>query len=170
MEGKARDSILNGWPDTEPPAPLASPEQIHYLPAMASRDTPARWTTPPTVDDFATIAEKAFESIPESLRKHVQNVVFRVDDFPDEETAEEMNLESYFDILGLYRGVSIDQKTTQDVAHDVDMVFLYRRPILDYWAETGEDLEHIVRHVLIHEIGHHFGFSDADMEAIEEEN
>lgn len=126
------------------------------------------WSTPPTLDDLAAIGEEALATLPNVLRRNLQNVVIRVAEFPDEETEEDMDLESPFDLLGLYRGVSLDQKSVIATPEDVDMVFLYRRPILDYWAETGEDLEHIVRHVLIHEIGHHFGFSDEDMEAIEE--
>jgi predicted Zn-dependent protease with MMP-like domain len=99
----------------------------------------------------------------------VRNVIIRVAEFPDPETEDEMDLESPFDLLGLYRGVSLDQKSVIDTPSDMDMIFLYRRPILDYWCETGEDLSHVVRHVLIHEIGHHFGLSDDDMERIEEE-
>ncbi len=79
-----------------------------------------------------------------------------------------MQLESPFELLGLYRGVSLDRQSVLDAPNDIDMIFLYRSPILDYWCETGEDLTHIVRHVLIHEIGHHFGFSDDDMWQIEE--
>ena len=90
--------------------------------------------------------------------------------FPDDETMEAMELESPFDILGLYVGVSLDQKSLADTPSDIDRIYLYRRPILDYWCETGEDLYHLVRHVLIHEIGHHFGFSDADMEALENDS
>lgn len=78
-----------------------------------------------------------------------------------------MELESPFDLLGLYQGVDLTQKSIADPSPEPDIVFLFRRPILDYWCETGEDLEHLVRHVLIHEIGHHFGFSDDDMEALE---
>jgi predicted Zn-dependent protease with MMP-like domain len=95
--------------------------------------------------------------------------VVRVEEFPDEETEAEMELESPFDILGLYRGIALPHKSVSDPRPNIDMVFLYRRPILDYWCETGEDLGHIVRNVLVHEIGHHFGFSDADMERIERE-
>jgi predicted Zn-dependent protease with MMP-like domain len=94
-------------------------------------------------------------------------VVIRVEDFPDEETEEEMELESPFDLLGLYRGVALTQKSVTSPGGEIDMIFLYRRPILDYWCETGEDLRHVVRHVLIHEIGHHFGFSDEDMDRLE---
>ena len=97
-------------------------------------------------------------------------VVVRVEEFPDEETEADMGLESPFDILGLYRGVALPHKSLSDPRPDLDMVFLYRRPILDYWCETSEDLTRIVRHVLIHEIGHHFGFSDEDMARIEAED
>ncbi len=78
-----------------------------------------------------------------------------------------MGLDSPFDILGLYRGVALPHKSVSDPRPALDMIFLYRRPILDYWCESGEDLSDVVRHVLIHEIGHHFGFSDSDMERIE---
>jgi predicted Zn-dependent protease with MMP-like domain len=88
-------------------------------------------------------------------------------DFPDDETLEEMDCESPFDLLGLYRGVNLAQKSTYDTPDDLDMIYLYRRPILDYWCDSGEDLAEVVKHVLIHEIGHHFGFSDDDMERIE---
>jgi predicted Zn-dependent protease with MMP-like domain len=90
-----------------------------------------------------------------------------VQEFCDEEIEAKMGLESPFDLLGLYHGVSLDRKSVAASASDLDIIFLYRRPILDYWCETGEDLAHVVRHVLIHEIGHHFGFSDEDMDRIE---
>lgn len=128
----------------------------------------AHFTSPPSLDDLDTIGRAALRTIPEELRKHVKNLVLRVEEFPDEETEDEMGLESPFDLLGLYRGVSLNRKSVSDTAHDLDMVFLYRRPLLDYWCETGEDLHDLVRHVLIHEIGHHFGFSDDDMARIED--
>lgn len=124
---------------------------------------------PPSLPDIETLAQRALGSIPSELKQHLGPVVVRVEEFPDEETEAEMGLESPFDILGLYRGVALPRKSVGDPLPHIDMVFLYRQPILDYWCETGEDLEHIVRHVLIHEIGHHFGFSDADMERIERE-
>jgi len=125
--------------------------------------------SPPGLDEIETIAAAALKTIPGVLLAHVDGVVIRIEEFPDEETERELGLESPFDLLGLYRGVSLDQKSVAEVASDIDMIFLYRRPILDMWCETGEDLHHIVRHVLIHEIGHHFGFSDADMDRIEAE-
>ena len=103
------------------------------------------------------------------MRQHLDGVAIRSEELPDRETEREMRLDSPFDLLGLYRGVSLDQKSVSATPADVDMIFLYRRPILDYWCETGEDLARIVRHVLIHEIGHHFGFSDDDMHRIEED-
>jgi predicted Zn-dependent protease with MMP-like domain len=83
-------------------------------------------------------------------------------------SAADIDLESPFDLLGLYRGVAMPRQSVFATRNDVDMIFLYRRPLLDYWCETGEDLAAVVRHVLIHEIGHHFGFSDEDMERIED--
>ncbi|MGQ0675935.1 MAG: metallopeptidase family protein [Rhodospirillales bacterium] len=128
---------------------------------------PAPWSTPPTLEDFEALAQWALASLPEKFRRNIGDVIVRVEDFPDEETEKEMELESPFDLMGLYRGVSIDRKSSADLPHGPDMIFLYRRPLIDYWAENGEDLPHLVRHVMIHEIGHHFGLSDADMEAIE---
>jgi len=113
------------------------------------------------------MADAALAVIPTELRRHLDGVAIRVEDFPDEEICRELGLESPFDLLGLYQGISLDQKSVAATPMDVDMIFLYRRPILDYWADSGEDLGHIVRHVLIHEVGHHFGFSDADMDRIE---
>jgi len=124
---------------------------------------------PPSAADIESLAQRALATIPEELRRHVGAVVIRVEEFPDEETEEEMELETPFDLLGLYRGVALTQRSVTMPSHHTDMVFLYRRPLLDYWCETGEDLTDIVRHVLIHEIGHHFGFSDDDMERLEDE-
>lgn len=124
------------------------------------------FTTAPSLDDIEIIARKAFETLPETFKALTTGIVFRVDDFPDPETVMEMGLQSPFDLMGLYSGVPVGEKDAgaQPV---VDMIFLYRRPLLDYWCETEEDLTHLVRHVLIHEIGHHFGLSDEDMERIE---
>lgn len=127
------------------------------------------FTLPPSLDDIARLAESALAIIPEALRRHVGDIPIIVEDFPDEEVEKSMELESPFDILGLYSGVDLSNKTVGGVVQDLDRIFLYRRPILDYWCETGEDLGDIVRHVMIHEIGHHFGFSDDDMEALEAE-
>jgi predicted Zn-dependent protease with MMP-like domain len=124
----------------------------------------------PSLADLEELATKALASIPARLKRHLGPVVIRVEEFPDEETEEEMELESPFDILGLYRGVALPRQSATNPRAAIDMIFLYRRPILDYWCDTGEPLDHVVRHVLIHEIGHHFGFSDDDMERIENES
>jgi predicted Zn-dependent protease with MMP-like domain len=136
---------------------------------MVPKETRLAEMKPPSLDDLAAIADQALATIPEMLRAHVGNVVLRVDDFPDEEVERDMALESPFDLLGLYRGVDLLHKSVSDPRPQVDMIFLYRRPLLDYWCETGEDLVAVVRHVLIHEIGHHFGFSDDDMDRLERE-
>ena len=124
---------------------------------------------PPTLADIDSLARAAFGVLPEELRRFTEGVVVVVQEFPDDDVCKEMELESPFDILGLYQGVSLAEKQVEASGGMPDMVFLYRRPILDYWCETGEGLGHVVRHVLIHEIGHHFGFSDDDMEALEAE-
>jgi predicted Zn-dependent protease with MMP-like domain len=122
----------------------------------------------PSLDDFEVMARAAWETIPEAFRELVGDVPIAVTDFPDEETVEEMKLESEFDILGLFRGVGRHELGMVPPTGQLpNQIWLYRRPILDYWAEHEEELGAIITHVLIHEIGHHFGFSDEDMEAIE---
>ena len=121
----------------------------------------------PSLGEIEALAARALASLPARFRRHLGPVVIRVEDFPDPETEAAMELDSPFDILGLYRGVALPHKSVSDPRAAIDMVFLYRRPILDFWCESGEGLAHLVRHVLIHEIGHHFGFSDDDMERIE---
>lgn len=122
---------------------------------------------PPSLDDLARLAEAAMARLPKVFADHIGDVPVLVEEFPSEEVQRDMALESPFDILGLYQGVDLASKSVLDAPADLDRIFLYRRPILDYWCETGEDLAHLVAHVLIHEIGHHFGLSDDDMEAIE---
>jgi len=122
----------------------------------------------PSLGDIERLADAALATIPAALKRHLGPLVIRVEEFPDAETEEAMELDSPFDILGLYRGVALPHKSISDPRAQIDMVLLYRRPILDYWCETGDDLAAVVRHVLIHEIGHHLGFSDDDMERIEE--
>jgi len=136
---------------------------------MARVHDVGRFTTPPEIADIEAFAREALATIPAELRQHLGDVIIQVEEFPDDEVLEEMECESPFDLLGLYCGVDLTQKSVSDVPEDVDMIFLYRRPILDYWCESGDDLVNVVRHVLIHEIGHHFGFSDDEMERIEAE-
>ena len=113
------------------------------------------------------MAHEIFERLPKAFRQLCEGLIIRVDDFPTDEVLDEMEAESEFDLLGLFVGVGLPFRSHEDIARLPNMVWLSRRPILDYWAEHDESLGHIVRHVLIHEIGHHFGLSDDDMEAIE---
>ena len=122
---------------------------------------------PPGEADFVAIANAALAEIPAKLLRMVKGIAILVADFPDDETLDAMGLESPFDLLGLYQGVSLDHQGVGDVRHDLDRIFLYRRPLLDFWCESGETLEAVVRNTLIHEIGHHFGFSDDDMAILE---
>lgn len=123
--------------------------------------------SPPSLSDIDEMARAALAALPEPMLRMTAGVVLQVTEFPDDDVCAEMELESPFEIMGLYQGVSLMEKQIEASGSLPDMVFLYRRPILDYWCETGEDLGHVVRHILIHEIGHHFGFSDDDMEALE---
>ncbi|MGE5514148.1 MAG: metallopeptidase family protein [Bacteroidota bacterium] len=123
----------------------------------------------PSLAEFEQLAMDAWERLPAEFRAMCQNVIVRVDDFARDEVLDDLGIESPFDLMGLYQGVSLDRKSTADVPREPDMVFLYRRAILDYWAEGTETLGHLVTHVLVHEIGHHFGLSDDDMEKIETE-
>lgn len=126
--------------------------------------------TAPSLDDFEQIAAAAFASLPSEFKALAGEVPCVVAEFPDDETIKEMELESEFDILGLFRGVGLPQGGAAGYTGQLpNQIWLYRRPILDYWAESedGETLGEIITHVLVHEIGHHFGFSDEDMEAIE---
>ena len=136
---------------------------------MAHVHNIAHFKTPPSLADLEAVAREAYARIPASLRRFLKELVIRVEDFPDDEILMDLECESPFDLLGLYQGVDLARKSVLDAPQDVDLIFLYRRPILDYWCETGEDLPDLVRHVLIHEIGHHFGLSDDDMERIEAE-
>jgi predicted Zn-dependent protease with MMP-like domain len=131
---------------------------------------PTEWSAAeaPSLDDIEAIARVAYAALPKDFRKLTGEIEFRVSDFPEESVLDDLQVQSEFDILGLFTGVGL--------AHDAavagtgqmpNRIWLYRRPILDYWAEHEETLGAIVSHVLIHEIGHHFGLSDDDIDAIE---
>ena len=107
--------------------------------------------------------------MPARFRTLCTDVVIQVDDFPSDEVLEEMQAETEFDLLGLFQGVGLPFRAESAPVQMPNMIWLYRRPILDYWAEHDETLGAVVKHVLVHEIGHHFGLSDADMEAIEQQ-
>lgn len=121
----------------------------------------------PDLETFEAIAHDAYARLPEDFRKLCAGLVIQVDDFPTEEVLKEMEAETDFDLLGLFQGIGLPFRSEQLTAAMPNMIWLYRRPILDYWAEHDETLGAVIAHVLVHEIGHHFGLSDADMEAIE---
>lgn len=123
----------------------------------------------PSLAELEQMAHEMFAGLPEDFRALCEGLIIRVDDFPTEEVMNEIGAETEFDLLGLFQGVGLPQQSHDDIARLPNMIWLYRRPILDYWAENDETLGHVVRHVLVHEIGHHFGLSDEDMEAIEAE-
>jgi predicted Zn-dependent protease with MMP-like domain len=128
-----------------------------------------RQAAPPGLEDFEDMAASAWDRLPATFRQMCGDLVIRCEDFAPDDVLEELGIDSPFDLMGLYQGVSLDKKSVSDVPREPDMVFLYRRAILDYWVEEDEVLGELITHVLVHEIGHHFGFSDEDMEQIEAE-
>jgi predicted Zn-dependent protease with MMP-like domain len=132
----------------------------------ASRDLAA--CVAPTSEEIDTLAEAAFAQLPATFRRLCEGLVIQVVDFPDDETLDEMGAQSEFDLLGLFRGRGLAQRGAADETGALpNMIWLYRRPLLDFWCDGEESLGAIVTHVLVHEIGHHFGLSDDDIEAIE---
>ena len=127
------------------------------------------FTTAPVLADIEALAERALAAIPERLRHHVRGVGIQVEEMADDETLDELGIESPWDLTGLYHGTPLNQRSVDDLVRMPDLIFLYRLAILSEWIETGENLYRLVASVLIHEIGHHFGFSDADIEALERE-
>jgi predicted Zn-dependent protease with MMP-like domain len=136
--------------------------------AMDDKHTaPPHSGTAPDADAFLALAEAALASLPDVFAPHVAGLLLCIEDAADEETLAAMDIDHPYDLTGLYSGRPLTEKSVEDIGGLPDTVTLYRIPILIEWIETGERLDHLIRHVLIHEIGHHFGFSDADMDAIE---
>jgi predicted Zn-dependent protease with MMP-like domain len=127
-----------------------------------------RTTKAPSLAELEVLAGGVFRRLPKRFRDLAADVVIRVDDFPTDEVLDELDAQTEFDLLGLFHGVGLPFRSESAAVQMPNMIWLYRRPILDYWAERDETLGAIVKHVLVHEIGHHFGLSDADMAAIEE--
>ena len=134
-----------------------------------SQSTPALWRSlrAPSLEEFEALADAAFRALPDTFRKLCDGVVIRVEDFPTDEVLDAMQAQSEFDLLGLFQGIGLPFRSEADPPQMPNMIWLYRRPILDYWAAHDEALGDIVTHVLVHEIGHHFGLSDEDMAEIE---
>ena len=127
-----------------------------------------RQTFAPDAAEIERLAEAAIARMPEHFRRHLDGVVLRIDDFAEEEVLDQLGIEDVFDLSGLYAGRPIGEQSSMLSGELPAMIHLYRRPLLDEWAETGVSLEALVTHVIVHEVGHHFGFSDADMHAIED--
>jgi predicted Zn-dependent protease with MMP-like domain len=124
----------------------------------------------PSLDDFAALAKVAFEALPDNFRALAGDVVLRVDDFASDEVLDDLGIEDPFELTGLYQGVDLGRRSVLDTGVQPSMVFLYRRPILDEWTERGDvTLGELIAHVLVHEIGHHFGLSDDDIHRIEDD-
>ena len=131
---------------------------------------PLAWRTvkAPSLAELEVLAGEVFRHLPKRFRDLCAGIVIQVDDFPSDEVLREMEAETEFDLLGLFQGVGLPFRSESAPVQMPNMIWLYRRPILDYWSEHHETLGAIVRRVLVHEIGHHFGLSDADMETIEQ--
>jgi predicted Zn-dependent protease with MMP-like domain len=128
-----------------------------------------RFTTPPDAEEMAALAERALAAIPARLRRHVGDVGVAIEEMPDNATLDDLGIESAWDLTGLYSGTPLTQRSVDDIVRPPNLIFLYRQPILLEWVETGEDLYRLVRNVVIHEVAHHFGFSDAEIAALEAE-
>jgi len=149
---------------------VSSGRETFYKPIMADpASDPLAWRQlkAPSLIELEVLASEVFRRLPHRFRDLCVDLVIQVDDFPTDEILDQMGAESEFDLLGLFQGVGLPFRSESAPVQMPNMIWLYRRPILDYWAEHDETLGAIVRHMLIHEIGHHFGLSDADMAAIE---
>ena len=128
-----------------------------------------RQTFAPDAAMLERLGEEAIARLPEAFRVHLDNVVLRIEDFADEDVLRELGIEDPFDLTGLYSGRPLSEQSSMVSGELPPMIHLYRRPLLDEWVETGVSLEALITHVIVHEVGHHFGFSDDDMHAIESE-
>ncbi len=131
-------------------------------------DQPRRFGAAPSAADIEAIARRTLDALPEPFASHLRDVVLLVEEFASDEILQSMSIEDPFDLTGLYEGLPLNQKSVDISGTLPDRILLFRRPILDEWAESEETLERLVAHILILEAGHHFGFSDADMHALEE--
>ena len=123
---------------------------------------------PPSAEEIEAIARRTMQSLPEPFASHLPAVVLFIEDFADDDTLTAMGIDDPFDLSGLYEGIPIGEKSVDQTGAMPDRIRLFRRPILDEWADGEDTLEHLVAHVVIHEVGHHFGLSDEAMHALEE--
>lgn len=138
----------------------------------SARLPPWEWTlrAAPSLEDFEAIADGVFRRLPKRFQQACEGLIIRVEDFPEDDVLEEFDTTSEFELLGLFRGRGLAQSEGGHTGQFPNMVYLFRRPILDVWSEGEETLGELIRHVLVHEIGHHFGLSDADMDRIEHQS
>ena len=141
---------------------------LTFVPGSRRIAAMPNYTLPPAIEDIAELGEQALGAIPAPLRAKVRGVTILVEDAADDQTVAELGLDNAWELTGLYRGIPFGQASGA-VPHAPDLIVLYREPILLEWIETGEDLFRLVRTVLIHEIAHHFGFSDDDIATLEAE-
>ena len=127
-----------------------------------------RFGSPPSADEMEAIARRVLDSLPEPFASHLPNVVLLIEDFADDRTLKAMDIEEPFDLTGIYEGIPITERSVELSGTMPDRIRLFRRPILDEWADGEDTFEQLVAHVLVHEVGHHFGLSDEDMHALEE--
>ncbi|MEO7634913.1 MAG: metallopeptidase family protein [Sphingomicrobium sp.] len=127
-----------------------------------------RFGPPPSADEIEAIARAALDALPAAFRASLGEIVFQVEDFADQGTLAELGIDDPFDLSGLYEGVPLPERSVEQSGTLPERIRLFRRPLLDEWADGEDTLEHLVAHVLIHEVGHHFGFSDDDMHALED--
>jgi predicted Zn-dependent protease with MMP-like domain len=127
-----------------------------------------RFGSPPTAEEMEEIARRTLDSLPAPFSGSLGEVVLLIEDFADDETLETMGIEDPFDLTGIYEGVPLTQRSVEQSGTLPERIRLFRRPILDEWAGGNDPLEHLVAHVLIHEVGHHFGLSDEDIHALED--
>ena len=133
-----------------------------YAPSMRT------FGAPPTSEEIEEIARAALKALPKPFAETLGDVVLLVEDFADDETLKSMGIDDPFELSGLYEGVPLTERSVDQSGMLPETVRLFRRPILDEWADGNDTLEHLVAHVVIHEIGHHFGLSDDDMHALED--
>lgn len=123
------------------------------------------FTQPPTLEDMEVIAAEAIENLPEELLEYCDGLAVSIEDMPDEATEDDLDLDDPYDLMALYKsGKEISPGVERKTANDDDVLVLYRRAILDLWCETCDDLNDVVRQIMIEELGRQFDFSDDDID------